>query len=363
MIPVTQPFLPPKEEYFALLESVYERNWLTNNGPLVQDLEEHLKRQLGLENLLYVSNGTIALQLAIKSLGLSGEVITTPFSYIATASSIVWEGCTPVFVDVEPNGFNLDPNNIKAAITPKTTGIVATHCFGIPCDVEAIDRIAAEHNLKVIYDGAHAFGTTVNGRSIFEFGDVSTCSFHATKMFHSIEGGMVSAKHPDDLFRMRRMRNFGHAGMDTFDGVGINAKNSEVHAAMGIVNLRYIADIAARRREQCERYDGLFQHESLQCINVDNPEWNCSYYPIVFDSEETCINVMNALEKHGISPRRYFYPSLNQVNDWSSSSCPNAESIASRILCMPLFHSLTKAQIETIVQITVGALNRYQQVG
>jgi len=202
MIPITKPFLPPKEEYQKLVEGIWGRNWLTNNGPLVNELEHKLKEYLGVSHMLYTTNGTIALQLAIKALGLKGEIITTPFSYVATTSSIVWEGCKPKFADIDANTLNIDPSKIEAAITENTSAILATHVYGNPCDVDAIQKIAEEHNLKVIYDAAHCFGTTYKGESIFEYGDVSATSFHATKVFHTIEGGAVFTKNSKLLKKM-----------------------------------------------------------------------------------------------------------------------------------------------------------------
>ena len=237
MIPVTKPFLPPKEEYEDFLRGIWSRNWLTNNGPLVNELELRLKEYLKVKHLLYLSNGTIALQIAIKALGLKGEIITTPFSYVATTSSIVWENCKPVFVDIDPKTLNIDPEKLETAITKKTTAILATHVYGNPCDIEAIQAIADKHHLKVIYDAAHCFGTKYKGKSVFEYGDVSTTSFHSTKIFHTVEGGAVFTKDPSMLKRMAYMRNFGHDGPEKFNGVGINGKNSEFHAAMGLVNL------------------------------------------------------------------------------------------------------------------------------
>ena len=227
MILVTQPFLPPEEEYKKYISEIWERNWLTNMGPLASELEEKLKAHLGVEQLLFVTNGTIALQMAIKALELKGEIITTPFSFVATTSSIVWEGCTPVFVDIDKNTLNIDPNKIEAAINEKTSAILATHVYGNPCDVEAIETIAQKHNLKVIYDGAHAFGVKVNGKSIFEYGDISTCSLHATKLYHSTEGGLVICNDKKLVKKLRYIRNFGISGFDQFSELGINGKNSE----------------------------------------------------------------------------------------------------------------------------------------
>ena len=238
-MPVTKPFSPPIAEYQELLSGIWQRNWFTNNGPLVNDLELKLKKHLDLKHLLYVSNGTIALQIALKALGITKKVITTPFSYVATTSSLVWEGCKPIYVDIDPETFNIDPTKIEDAIDSDTEAILATHCFGNPCDIDAIDRIAKKHNLKVIYDAAHCFGTTYKGKSVFTFGDISTTSFHATKLFHTIEGGAVFTQDPEVLKNMALMRNFGHSGPESFNGMGINGKNSEFHAAMGVVNLNH----------------------------------------------------------------------------------------------------------------------------
>src|SRR5690606_18072879 len=221
MIPVTKPFLPPQEEYEKYLDGIWKREWLTNNGPLVNELELQLKEYLGLKHILYVSNGTIALQMAIKALELKGEIITTQFSFVATTSSIVWEGCKPVFVDIDQATLNIDPSKIEAAITSETSGILATHVYGNPCDIEAIQAIADKHGLKVIYDAAHCFGTKYKGRSVFEYGDISTTSFHATKLFHTIEGGAVFTKDPEVLKKLSFLRNFGHNGPEKYEGVGI----------------------------------------------------------------------------------------------------------------------------------------------
>ena len=248
-IPVTKPFLPPKEDYLAYIDQIYERNWLSNDGPLLRELETKLKDYLKVENLLFVTNGTIALQLAIKALDLTGEIITTPFSYVATTSSIVWENCQPVFVDIDPARLSIDPDKIEAAITDQTSAILATHVYGIPCHVEKIDAIAKTHKLKVIYDAAHAFGVNYKGQSVLNYGDISILSSHATKIFQTVEGGAVIAKDPEIVKKAFYMRNFGHAGFDKFNGVGINGKNSEMHAAMGLCNLNYMDAIIKKRKE------------------------------------------------------------------------------------------------------------------
>lgn len=357
MIPVTKPFLPPQSEYQAYLDGIWERNWLTNNGPLVNELELSLKEYLGVNHLLYTGNGTIAIQIAIKALDLMGEIITTPFSYVATTSSIVWEGCKPVFVDIDPATCNIDPAKIEAAITPQTSAILATHVYGIPCDVEAIELIAKKHNLKVIYDGAHAFGVKVNGRSIFTYGDVSTCSFHSTKIFHTIEGGAVFTPQPEILKKMAYFRNFGHDGYENFNGVGINGKNSEFHAAMGLVNLNHIPAILQKRKEQADTYRDLLQNLQVTQPEIQGVEsYNHTYFPIIFQSEEIMLESKKALELHEISSRRYFFPGLNTL-DYTEGVCPISDQIAARILCLPLYHTLSEAEQKMIARILLRVQN------
>ncbi|HMP98976.1 MAG TPA: DegT/DnrJ/EryC1/StrS family aminotransferase [Cyclobacteriaceae bacterium] len=352
MIPVTKPFLPPKEEYDAYLQGIWQRNWLTNNGPLVNELELKLKEYLQVPHMLYLSNGTIALQIAIKALGLKGEVITTPFSYVATTSSIVWEGCSPVFVDIDPQTLNIDPNKIEAAITPRTSGIVATHVYGNPCDVEAINVIAKKHKLKVIYDGAHAFGVKYKGKSIFNYGDVSTASFHATKLYHTVEGGAVVTQDPELLKKLSFMRNFGHEGPDHFAELGINGKNSEFHAAMGLVNVKYIESIVSRRRELVAYYSQKLEPLALQRPQLKTDTvYNYGYYPVLFNNEGDLLAVMRQLELNKIYARRYFYPSLATLPYVSSNDLPVTENIASRVICLPMYYDLSFEEIDFIVRI------------
>lgn len=358
MIPVTKPFSPPIEEYQELLKGVWQRNWFTNNGFLVNDLELRLKKYLGIEQLLYVSNGTIAIQLALKALGITKKVITTPFSYVATTSSLVWEGCTPVYADIEPGTFNIDPDKIEALIDEDTEAILATHVFGNPCDINAIDTIAKKHGLKVIYDAAHCFGTEYNGKSVFAYGDISTASFHATKLFHTVEGGAVFTNNPDLLKSLEYMRNFGHAGPERFHGVGINGKNSEFHAAMGIVNLNYIHAILERRKSLSKQYDELLSDLMLekQYLN-NNSKYNYAYYPVVFESEKVTLKMKSDLEKHKIYPRRYFYPSLSSLNYVNGQSTPISDDISKRILCLPLYHEISKEDQELISRILLQTQN------
>jgi dTDP-4-amino-4,6-dideoxygalactose transaminase len=312
---------------------------------------------LGLENLLYLNNGTTALQLAIKALGLKGEIITTPFSYVATTSSIVWEGCKPVYVDVDKYTLNIDPTKIELAITEETSAILATHCFGNACDIDAIEKIAKRNDLKVIYDAAHCFGTKYKGKSIFSYGDISTCSLHATKLMHSVEGGLVFANDQSLLERMAYMRNFGHDGYEKFNGVGINAKNSEFHAAMGLCVLEDIDLILKRRKEQSELYDMLLKGLLFQKPKIqEGCDFNYAYYPILFKDEKIALQVKEELEQNNIYPRRYFYPSLSKLDYVDSIPTDISDDCASRILCMPLYHDLEQVNQGSIAEILKGKL-------
>jgi dTDP-4-amino-4,6-dideoxygalactose transaminase len=310
-----------------------------------------LKDYLGVEHLLYLSNGTISLQIAIKALELKGEIITTPFSYVATTSSIVWEGCKPVFVDIHPKTLNINPELIEEAITDNTTGILATHVFGNPCDIDAIQTIAEKHDLKVIYDAAHCFGTTYKGRTVFEYGDVSTTSFHATKLFHTVEGGGVFTSDKNLNYRMSRMRNFGHAGFEKFDGVGINGKNSEYHAAMGLCNLAHIESILENRKKQCLLFEELLKDLPVQRFTIQKDSgWNYAYYPVIFESETVTLMVKEALEQNNIHPRRYFYPSLDTLDYVQTAEVQLSKDISKRILCLPLYFNLTSNEQELIIK-------------
>lgn len=358
MINVTKTFLPPHGEYAAYIEQIFSRNWVTNHGPLVNELELRLKEHLDVPHLLFLSNGTIALQIAIKALALKGEVITTPFSYVATTSSLVWEGCTPVYVDIDPASFNIDPRKIEAAITERTSAIMATHVFGNPCEIDEIDRIAKKHNLKVIYDGAHCFGVKYRGKSVFAFGDIATTSFHATKLFHTIEGGAVFTQSPSILKKMALLRNFGHTSPVDFDGVGINGKNSEVHAAMGLCVLKYVDDVLNRRKELSENYDlrlkGLVK-EKQKITN--NSTYNFAYYPLLLRDEETLLKAIRELNFHQIYPRRYFYPSLNTLDYIKHASAPISEDIARRIICLPLYHTLSIEEQDMLCRLLLRTQN------
>lgn len=358
MIPVTKPFSPPIEEYQELMKGIWQRNWFTNNGPLVNDLELKLKAYLGQKHLLYVSNGTIALQIALKALNITKKVITTPFSYVATTSSLVWEGCTPVFVDIDSETLNIDPTKIEAAIDSDTEAILATHCFGNPCNIDAIGKIAKRHNLKVIYDAAHCFGTTFKGKSVFEYGDVSTTSFHATKLYHTIEGGAIFTQDSEVLKSMAFMRNFGHNGPEYFHGVGVNGKNSEFHAAMGLVNLNYVNEVLAKRKSQSDSYDQLLKGLRIEKQRItDAATFNYAYYPIILEGEEIALKMKSVLERSEIFPRRYFYPSLSSLDYVKKFATPISDDISSRILCLPLYHKLSEVEQEMIARIMLRVQN------
>lgn len=359
MIPVTKPFLPPQEAYSKYLDGIWQRNWLTNMGPLASELEMKLKEYLNVKHLLYVTNGTIALQMAMKALDIKGDVITTPFSFVATTSAIVWEGCNPLFVDIDDQTLNIDVSKIEAAITPETSAIVATHVYGNPCDVVAIEKIAKKHNLKVIYDGAHAFGVQINGKSIFEYGDISICSLHATKLYHSIEGGLIFSQDAALIKKLAYIRNFGFDGPEAFAELGINGKNSEFHAAMGLVNLDYIEEISQKRKELTERYD-----QKLMTLKAKRPLWhkhsenNYAYYPIVFESEELMLNCMEYLKCSEIYTRRYFYPSLaNTLPYLEPRDFEITDKVARCILCLPLYNDLSIEEVDLICRLMLRIQN------
>lgn len=355
MIPVTKSYLPPIEEYTNYLQKIWNSNQLTNNGPLVQELEQKLKDYLGVKHLFFVSNGTIALQIAIKALDLHGEIITTPFSYVATTSSIVWEGCQPVFVDIDPHTLCIDPDLIEAAITPQTTGILATHVYGIPCAVEKIQQIAKKHNLSVIYDAAHTFGCKYRGRSLVSYGDISTLSFHATKLFHTVEGGAVITDDDELAHRVSYMRNFGHNGPEAFWGLGINGKNSEFHAAMGLCNLPHVAEIINARRRVFGWYDErLVGSGLLRPVLPDGTEYNYAYYPVIFSSEEVLLRCRDHLNAQQIFPRRYFFPVLNNLPYLNYRKFTITEQISPSVICLPLYPELDQAQVQSISQIILG---------
>jgi dTDP-4-amino-4,6-dideoxygalactose transaminase len=356
VINVTKTFLPSFDEYSSILKRAWDKSWITNNGELVLELEKKLQEYLQVRNLLYCTNGTIALQIALKALNISKDVITTPFSYVATTNAILWENCNPVFVDINPNSFCIDSDKIESAITENTQAILATHVYGFPCDVDKIEILADKYNLKIIYDGAHAFGCTFKGKSLLSFGDVTTCSFHATKVFHTVEGGAIISKSKEIFDKLYLYRQFGHIYDDYLD-IGINAKNSEFHAAMGLCLLPKITEIIASRRRIFDQYNALLSDRLSKSHIPDNLVYNYAYYPVVFPEENLLLKTMEILKASNILCRRYFYPSLNKLSFLEYRPCPWSEDISKKVLCLPSFYGLEYDSIEKICSIINSVLN------
>jgi dTDP-4-amino-4,6-dideoxygalactose transaminase len=357
MITVTEPFMPPLEEYVEYLKGIWERKWLTNQGELVKELEAKLQAYHKLEMPVYTfANGGLGLQIMLKALGIRGEVITTPFSYVATVSCPLWEGCYVKFADIDPVHLTLDPAAAEAAITPQTEAILATHVYGNPCDVEAFERIGQKHGIKILYDAAHAFGVTYKGRSVLEWGDASMVSLHATKVFHAIEGGMVVAKDPEVQKKLSWMRRFGHFGLEDFHGVAINAKMCEFHAAMGLVNLNHIEVCIRNRKNIVEQYQRVIQdhpHIHPAFVLRDNTEWNYSYFPVVFPDKYVLSQYEQKFFDVQIVPRRYFFPSLNTLHyiQHAKQQCTVSENVSERVLCLPLSPDLTDSQLAKVLNV------------
>ncbi|OOE62344.1 DegT/DnrJ/EryC1/StrS family aminotransferase [Salinivibrio kushneri] len=360
MIPVTKPYLPDRDKLKRYIDGIYERNWLTNNGPLVQELTQRLEDYLGVENLLLVSNGTLALQIAYRALGVSEsnageqiEAITSPFSFIATASSLKWEGVQPIFADIDPETWCLDPQNIEAEITPQTRAIVPVHVFGNACDVETIDKIARKHQLKVIYDASHSFGVKYKDESLLKHGDAATLSFHATKLFHTVEGGAIIFKRKEDLERAKKMINFGITGPETIEELGINAKMNEFQTAMGLCVLDEMEDNLTARKNVWQFYkQSITKALQMQKLH-EELVYNYSYFPIVFESEQQAVNVAAKLKESGVHARRYFYPSLDKLGlvEKDNKVSSFSRDIASRILCLPIYATLSTTEVKYITDI------------
>ena len=352
-IHVTQPSLAPLEEYVEILEGVWERGILTHNGPLVQKLEKEISSRVGINNFIAVSNGTIALQMAIKALELKGEIITTPFTWIATISAIKWEHCTPVFCDIDPETLNINPNEIENHITDKTVAIMPVHVFGNPCDVDAIDKIAQKYNLKVIYDAAHAIGSTYKERSILEYGNISATSLHATKLLNTAEGGGCATTNDELHKKLKRIRFFGHNDEKDIVEDGFNGKMTEVHAGLGLVNLKYYEKVLSDRKCKYNLYiEGLNKIEDLSFQEIKYGTSNYSYFPIIFKTKEYLLRVEAELNKENIFPRRYFFPSVNTFDKIVNfKKCLISENISERVLCLPLYRTLEKDTIARITEI------------
>lgn len=349
MINVTKSYLPDIEKYNSYIEKIYKSAWLTNNGSLVRELEKRLKDYLGVRNLILVSNGTIALELAYMALDLKKEVITTPFSFVATTSSLCMRNLSPKFSDIDESSFNLCPQELAKNISPNTEAILPVHVFGNPCSVEEIADIAQTHNLKVIYDAAHAFGTKYKGESILNYGDVSTLSFHATKLFHTIEGGAIITNNDELAEKIRYLINFGLVGEKIFH-LGTNAKMNEFEAAMGLCVLDDIELILSERKIISDKYrSSLSGKYNLQEIMRDT-EYNHSYFPIVLESEKHLMEIKEKLNKLDIFPRRYFYPSLDTLPYvLNEKVMKNSRKISESILCLPLYVGLTETEQDLII--------------
>lgn len=357
--PVTRSFLPPQEEFILATKAIWNTHWLTNQGPLHQEFEQALKTHLGIPEVTLFNNGHLALDVAIKALNLTGEVITTPYSFASTTHAIVMNGLAPVFCDIKPDDHTINEELIESLISPRTSAILAVHVYGNPCAVQAIEAIAKRHGLMVIYDAAHAFGETIDDRPITDWGDISMYSFHATKVFHSIEGGALVYAMNGLRRRFDLLKNFGITGPETVEDVGLNAKMNEFQAAMGLVNLRYIADEIAERQKVFEHYQsGLSTIPGLQLpVRKPGVRYNNSYYPVVIDPELAGINreeVFTALENYGIHTRKYFYPLIPDYDcyrqNYGSAHVPVARQTASRVLTIPMYGSLDGNDCDYIVE-------------
>jgi len=354
VINVTKTYLPDRGKLDKYIDRIYRSGWITNNGELVQELEKRLALYLGVENVVLVANGTLALQVAFRALALTGVVITTPFSFVATTGSLVWENLRPVFADIDPLTYNIAPEQIKNQISCSVSAILPVHVFGNGCEVEVIEKIARMNNLKVVYDAAHAFGVKYKGESILKWGDASVLSFHATKIFHTIEGGAIIFKEKEHADKARLMINFGIADYDKIDTLGINGKMNEFQAAMGLCLLDDIDEIIGQRKEIWEKYRSSFESSGKVFLQEHNGNcsYNYTYFPVLFKDEKTLLECRNKMKSLAIFPRRYFYPSLNKLpyidGTWE---CPVSESTSERILCLPIYPGLEPSVQGKIISI------------
>ena len=358
---VTRPLLPPLAEFLPYLEEIWESGWLTNAGPFHQRLEKALCEHLGVEHLALFANGTIALVTALQCLRISGQVITTPYSFVATSHSLLWNSIEPVFVDIEATTCNLDPERIEAAITPRTTAILPVHCYGNPCDVDRIQKIADTYGLKVIYDAAHAFGVSHKGRSVLNFGDLSVLSFHATKAFNTFEGGAIVCPDAKTKQRIDYLKNFGFADEVTVVAPGINGKMNEIQAAFGLLQLRHINASIVKRRDIDQRYRALLSSvRGIRCLPLPgNTRHNYSYFPILVEGEYaiTRDQLYHLMRQSGVIVRRYFFPLISDFPIYrglpsaAPELLPTARSIASRILCLPIHPTLSFEEMDRVVDL------------
>lgn len=344
---VTKTFLPPLEEYVAHLKDIWDAGQVTNIGPKTRELESLVARYFGAKHALLVTNGALALQLALRALPRKGKVITTPFSYVATLNSVIWEGFEPVFADISEDSCCLDPEKVEELITEETVALLPVHVYGNACDTENLQRMASDSGISLIYDAAHTFGSTLNGTPLVRYGDVSILSFHATKLFHSVEGGAIITDNTELYDRLNWMHTFGHQG-DQYFGLGLNGKMSEFHAAMGLCNLPRVSNFLEQRKSAHEHYDRLLFpstnfRKPLQAAGLQH---NYAYYPVIFENESQCLRVIEVLKKRQIFPRRYFFPALNTLPHVPYTACPVAESVSRRVLCLPLSATIGPDDIE-----------------
>lgn len=359
-ITVTSPLLPPLEEFIPYLEDIWNRKWVTNNGHYHQELEKALAGYLGVEYISLFTNGTIPIIIALQALRITGEVITTPYSFVATTHSLWWNGIKPVFVDIEPETCNIDPGKIEAAITPRTTAIMPVHVYGNPCDTEKIQAIADKYGLKVIYDAAHAFGVKVNGESILKAGDMSTLSFHATKTYNTMEGGALICKDAQTKQRIDYLKNFGFAGETTVVAPGINGKMDEIRSAYGLLELKYVDSAIATRKEVAEQYRQALKNVKGISFFYDIPgvKHNYSYFPIFINKEKYGMSrddVYFKLKENNVLGRRYFYPLISEFSTYKqldSSRIANlyeAHKMANNVICLPMHHELSEIDLFRII--------------
>ena len=358
--PIVKPYLPPLDKYQHYVAGIFERNYLTNNGPLLQLLEQRLAEYLGVKHLLLVANGTLALNVAFAALNVKGKAVTTPFSFAATASALCWQNIEPIFIDIDAQSLNMDINKLDDSTASLASAILPVHVFGNPCQVNDISKVAENFNLKVIYDAAHAFTSTLSEQSLLTFGDAATVSFHATKLFHSIEGGAIIFKDRQPYEKAKQLINFGFNQNNIPEYIGINAKMSEFHAAMGLAVLDDIDFIANKRKELVAYYQQ--QLTSVETITLqhwhDKSEPSGAYMPIILNNENLLIKVVVALKEQGIQVRRYFHPSLSQMKIYGENgNTPIANDISTRILCLPLYTDLAFADIKFICKHLIAALS------
>lgn len=360
VITVTSPLLPSLDDFMPYLQDIWERKWLTNNGYYHQELEKALCEYLKVPYISLFTNGTLPLMCALQALRITGEVITTPYSFVATTHSLWWNGIKPVFVDIDSETCNLDPDKIEAAITPKTTAIMPVHVYGKPCDTERIQEIADKYGLKVIYDAAHAFGVEVNGKSILEAGDMSTLSFHATKVYNTVEGGALVCHDEQTKKRIDYLKNFGFAGETTVIAPGINGKMDEVRSAYGLLNLKQVDTAIEARRQVAIKYRETLRGVKGIRVMEDMPgvRHNYSYFPIFIDAEAygmTRDELYFKMKENGVLGRRYFYPLISEFSTYRGleSACPEnlpvATKIADSVICLPMYHNLTVEDVDRII--------------